>query len=63
MSDNTNKRGKQDRLRVASDENWEIRYMMGKFNVSQQKVEEAIKAVGNSREKVEEYLGKSKGKD
>ena len=63
MSDDKNKRGEQDRRRVASDENWELRYMMDKFNVSQQKVEEAVKAVGNNRHKVEEYLGRTRGKD
>ena len=63
MSDDRNKRGEQDRRRVASDENWELRYMMDKFNVSRQKVEEAIKAVGNDRQRVEEYLGRTGGKD
>jgi hypothetical protein len=63
MSDDKNKRGEQDRRRIASDENWELRYMMDKFNVSQQKVEEAIKAVGNDRRKVEDYLDRTRVKE
>ena len=56
MSDDKNKTGGQDRGRVAGGQDWEISYMTQKFNVSKEQVEQAINAVGNSREKVEEYL-------
>jgi hypothetical protein len=56
MPDNKNERGQQDRSRVSGEEKWELNYMMEKFNVTGEEVQEAIKAVGNSREKVEDYL-------
>jgi hypothetical protein len=62
MSDNKNQRGGQDRSRVAGGEKWEVSYMTHKFNVSAREVDAAIKAVGNSREKVEEYLRKGSKK-
>jgi hypothetical protein len=58
MSDDKNQRGGPDRGRVAGGEEWEIRYMMDKYKVTGDEVQAAIKSVGNSREKVEEYLQK-----
>lgn len=52
----------QDRSRVAEGQEWEIAYMREKFKVSSQQVSGAIRAVGNSRDKVEEYLKSRKGK-
>jgi hypothetical protein len=61
MPDNTSKRSGRDRSRVASKQPWEVNYMKEKFNVSGQQVAGAIRAVGNDRKKVEEYLkGKAK---
>ena len=60
MSDDKSKRGGQDRTRVAGGQDWEMSYMTQKFNVSKEQVEQAVKAVGNSRERVEEYLRKNK---
>jgi hypothetical protein len=63
MSDDRTKRSGQDRTRVSGGQDWEVSYMTQKYNVSKQQVEEAVKAVGNSREKVEEYLQRNrKGK-
>lgn len=47
---------KQDRSKVAGGQSYEISYMREKFGVSTQKVTGAIRAVGNDRKKVEEYL-------
>jgi len=61
MPDNTSKKGGRDRSRVAGGQPWEVNYMKEKFNVSSQQVSGAIRAVGNDRKKVEEYLkGKAK---
>ena len=62
MADNKNQRGSQDRNRVAGDEEWEVRYMIQKFNVTKEEVEKAVQAVGNNRDKVEEYLRKKGSK-
>ena len=61
MPDNTNKKGGQDRQRVAAGQEWEVEYMMQKFNVSRQQVTGAVRAVGNMRKDVEQYL-KTKSK-
>ncbi len=56
MPDNKNIRDQKDRNKVAGDEQWEISYLMEKTGVSREAVEKAIEAVGNNREKVEDYL-------
>ena len=56
MADDKNLRDDRDRSRVSGSEEYELRHIAEKFNVSTQEVERAIEAVGNSREKVEEYL-------
>ena len=56
MSDNANDRGPQDRSRISTEQKHEVQYWTNKFNVSEEKLREATKAVGNSAEKVEQYL-------
>ena len=56
MPDNTDLRGQQDRERINTSENYELRYMEEKLGVSREQLLQAIHEVGNSREKVEEYL-------
>jgi len=60
MSDNPNIRGGQDRTRINPEQDYEVRYWTEKFKVSEQQLREATKAVGNSAEKVEEYLKKNR---
>jgi hypothetical protein len=54
--DNRKNRGGRDRGRVSASQEWEVSYMREKFGVSSQQVSGAVRAVGNSRKKVEEYL-------
>jgi hypothetical protein len=56
MSDDKNKQDARDRNQVAGNEDYEVDYLADKLNVSKERVKEAIKAVGNDRQKVEEYL-------
>ena len=56
MPDDKNIRDQKDRDKVAGDEQWEINYMMEKTGASSEAIEKAIAAVGNNRDKVEEYL-------
>ena len=58
MADNKNSRGSRDRDRVAGNQEHEVRYLAEKLNVSTEEVKKAIEKVGNSREKLEEYLRK-----
>ena len=60
MADDLKNRGQQDRSRVDSSEKWELAYMREKYNVTTEQVKEAVKAVGNDRKKVEQYLEKKR---
>ena len=39
MSNDRNKRGDQDRIRVARGQDWEISYMTKKYNCSEEEVQ------------------------
>ncbi len=56
MSDNKDLKGQQDRDRVAGGEDYEVRYMAEKLGTSEEMIKMAIKEVGNSREKVEDFI-------
>jgi hypothetical protein len=56
MSDDTNNRGPQDRSRVAIGQDHEVRYWSEKFGVSERQLQDAVDAVGESAEAVENYL-------
>jgi len=56
MADNKNIRDGRDRSRVSGSEDYELQHLAEKLNVSTEEVRRAIEQVGNSREKVEEYL-------
>jgi hypothetical protein len=58
MSDNKNIQDGRDRSKVDGNESYELAYLEEKMGVSREEVRKAIEAVGNSREKVEEYLKK-----
>lgn len=57
MSDDKNKKGRQDRSKVNGSENYEIQYFKDKMGVSSQAVTGAIRATGsNDRKVLEKYL-------
>jgi len=56
MADDKNLRDGRDRSRVSGSEEYEIQYLAEKLNVSADEIKNAIEKVGNSREKIEEYL-------
>lgn len=56
MTDNKNMQDGRDRNQVAGNQDYELQHVAEKMNVSVQAVRQAIEAVGNDREKVEEYL-------
>ena len=56
MADNKDLTDGRDRERVAGNEDYEIRHLSEKMNVSAEEVRRAIQEVGNNREKIEEYL-------
>lgn len=60
MADDKNLRDQRDRNRAAGNEDYEIDYIVEKTGATREEVRKAIKAVGNDRQKVEEYLRKNK---
>jgi len=56
MADDKNMQDARDRSRVSGSEEYELQYMAEKLNVSTEEVRRAIEQVGNSREKIEEFL-------
>jgi hypothetical protein len=60
MADDKTKQDGRDRSQVNPNESYELSYIEEKLGVSREQVRKAVEAVGNSREKVEEYLTKNK---
>ncbi|WP_185287880.1 DUF3606 domain-containing protein [Chryseobacterium lactis] len=57
MSDDLTKKPK-DATRVNVNEDWELNYWSKKFGVTKEQLKNAVKAVGDSAEAVQRYLGK-----
>jgi hypothetical protein len=57
MSDDKSKKGGQDRSRINTSEDYEVRYWADKFGVSAEELREAVRASGsNDPEEVEANL-------
>jgi hypothetical protein len=56
MADNKSQTRPQDASRVSMNEDYEVRYWTEKFKCSREELEEAVKAVGSSAQKVEAYF-------
>ena len=56
MADDKNLQDGRDRSRVSGSEEYELQYLAEKLNVSTDEIRRAIEQVGNSREKIEEFL-------
>jgi len=56
MADDKTLRGPQDASRIALREDYEVEYWTSKFGVSRERLEQAVKAVGNSADAVERQL-------
>jgi len=58
MSDDLNKRGAPDRLRINVHEEHEVRYWTEELGVSREQLEQAVKVVGVMAADVRKHLGK-----
>lgn len=58
MTDNLSNRGPQDRNRINTSEEWELRYWMKEFGVTEEQLKAAVKAVGPMVVDVRKHLGK-----
>ncbi len=56
MADNKNVQDGRDSSQIDGNSDYELDYVAKKHNTSREKVREAIDKVGNSRDKVEDYL-------
>ena len=56
MTDDPTKKGVQDRTRINTSEDYELRYWSEKFGVSQDQLKPAVQKVGNSVSAVEKEL-------
>lgn len=54
--DNKNKQGWQDDTQVNLDQPYELAYAARTMHCTQKKIREAIKAVGNSRKKIAQWV-------
>ena len=59
MTDDPSKKGVQDRTRINTSEDYELRYWSKKFGVSQQRLKQAVEKVGNSVSAVEKELNRA----
>ena len=57
MSDDRNKVGSPDRDRINLSEDYEVRYWTGALGVSEEKLREAVEAVGSGADAVRRHLG------
>lgn len=62
MADDKNIQDGRDRSRVSGSEEYELRHLAEKLNLSTDEVRRAIQQVGNNREKVEEFLRSNRGR-
>jgi Protein of unknown function (DUF3606) len=58
MSDDRKKRGGQDRSRISTSEDYEVKYWSKKFGISPKELKAAVKKVGSSAAAVQKELGK-----
>ena len=56
MSDNLQNRGGSDRKRIDVHQDYELRDWSKKFGVTPDQLKEAVQAVGNQADRVEEFL-------
>lgn len=56
MPDDLSKKGPADRSKVNVNEPWELQYWTKTFNVAEEKLKAAVKAVGTKVEDVRKHL-------
>jgi len=62
MADDLSKKGTTDRSRINLSEPYEVQYWADKFNVSKERLSEAVRKVGHSAEAVSRELKGSGGR-
>ncbi len=57
--DDPKNRGSQDRSRVSTEQDYEVRYWSQEFGVTEEQLRQAVQRVGSSTDKVREHLRQS----
>jgi uncharacterized protein DUF3606 len=58
MADDTSKRGGQDRSRINTGQDYEVRYWTKELGVTETELKSAVEAAGNTVTAVRDYLRK-----
>lgn len=58
MADDLKNTGKQDDIRINVNQPWEVKHWSEKLGVSEEKLRQAVKAVGPMVKDVKKYFGK-----
>lgn len=61
MSDDKSNRGPQDRSRINTSEDYEVRYWTEKFGCTVNELKDAVAAAGNGADAVEAHLIRNRG--
>jgi len=61
MADDLTQRGGQDRQRIDIGQDYELRDWSKKFGVTKEQLKEAVQAVGDRADKVEQHLKSNRG--
>ena len=56
MADDRDIRGPQDRSRINTEQDYEVRYWTRELNISEQELRRAVQTVGSSADRVREHL-------
>ena len=56
MADDRNMRGPQDRSRINTNQDYEVRYWTQELNTSEEELRRAVQTVGSNADKVREHL-------
>jgi hypothetical protein len=56
MADDRDIRGPQDRSRINTDQDYEVRYWTRELEISEEELRRAVQTVGSSADKVREHL-------
>ena len=59
MSDDTYIRGSQDRSRINTNQDHEVRYWTKELGISEEQLRQAVQRVGSSADKVRDHLQKA----
>lgn len=58
MADDRSKKGPEDRSKISTSEDWEVRYWCDVLDVTKEELVSAVRAVGNGVDDVKRYFSR-----